>query len=172
ASMPGQHAAACSPEWHLLLSNLPVSTALPFQLSRLFHYCSAQGIPPGDVDDDVLASFHRALIAESIVRLPYEIYRGAAKSWNNAAAQIPGWPQRRLIVPSRQAPVFRLPWDAFPATLQADVEAYCRRAAGLDLSDDHFTRVQRPATIRTRQAQLRLFATAIHKSGVPLTDLV
>jgi integrase len=172
ASMPGHYQAPFAPDWAALWSKLQPSTAVSFQLARLFHYCSAQRISPNEVDDGVLAAFYRALIAESIVRLPYEIYRGAAKSWNNAADRILGWPQQRLTVPSRRVPVFCLPWSAFPATLQIDVETYCRRAAGLDLSDDHFSRVQRPATIQIRQKQLRLFASAIHKSGVPLADLV
>jgi hypothetical protein len=65
-----------------------------------------------------------------------------------------------------------LPWNAFPPTLEADVEAYLRRASRLDLNDDHFTRVQRPATLITRRAQLRMFATAIVKSGIAADSLV
>jgi integrase len=119
----------------------------------------------------VLATFHQALETESIVPDPYEIRRGAAKSWNNAAERVPGWPQTRLTVPSRTRS-FSMPWSAFPLTLQADVEAYLRRAAGLDLSDDMFAGPQRPATIEKRRKQLRLFATALTKSEVPLESLV
>ena len=171
ASMPGHYQAPFTPAWQELWGKLPPNTALSFQLSRLFHYCSAQGIAPNQVNDGALEAFHRALIAESIVRLPYEIYRGAAKSWNNAADRIPGWPQQRLTGPSRQT-TFSLPWSAFPPTLEADVEAYFRRASGLDLSDDHFIRAQRPATIITRRWQLRLLATAIVTSGIAEDVLV
>jgi integrase len=118
-----------------------------------------------------MAAFNQALIAESVVDLPYEIYRGAAKSWNNAVERVAGWPQQRLTVPSRQQ-LFTLPWSAFLPTLQADVEAYSRRAAGLDLNDDHFLRAQRPATIETRRWQLRLLATAIVNSGIPPDSLI
>jgi Phage integrase family len=173
ASLPGHYQAAFTPAWQELWSRLPANTALSFQLSRLFHYASAQGIEPVDMNDEVLGRFHRDLVAESIVRDPDEIHRGAAKSWNNAVERIPGWPPQRLTVPSRQQ-VFSFPWSTFPPTLVADVEAYLRRAAGLDLSDDHFTRAQRPATIETRRWQLRLLATAIAKNGVApnaLTDL-
>ena len=149
---------------------MPPDTALSFQLSRLFHWASAQGIEPSEIDDEVLDSFCRDLVAESIVRDPYEIYRGAAKSWNNAAERIAGWPQLRLTVPSRQK-IFSLPWSAFPPTLEADVEAYLRRAAGLDLSDDHFT-ARTAATIITRRWQLRLLVTAIAKSGIAADALV
>lgn len=86
------------------------------------------------------------------------------------AERIAGWPQRRLTVPSRQQH-FTLPWS-YPTTLEQDVEAYCRRVAGLDLNDDHFMRAQRPATIETRRWQLRLLATAIVKGGITPDSLI
>ena len=171
ASVPGHYQAAFTPAWQGLWAKLPTGTALSYQLCRLFHYASALGIEPADMNDAVLGKFHQDLVQECIIRGPYEIYRGAAKSWNNAAERIPGWPQQRLAVPSRQQ-TFCLPWIAFPPSLEADVETYLRRAAGLDLSDDHFIRVQRPATITTRRWQLRLLATAISKSGVGTDTLV
>jgi integrase len=171
--LPGRYQAALTPPWQELRSKLPSGTALRDQPSRFFHYASVQSIEPAAVNDQVLERFHEALIAESIVRYPYEIYRATAKSWNTAARSVSGWPQQRLTVPSR-ARVFSQPWGTFPPTLEDDVEAYLRRAAGLNLSDDHFTRAQRPATIDTRRKQLRLLATAIVKSGMAaeaLTDL-
>jgi hypothetical protein len=75
-----------------------------------------------------------------------------------------------LTVPSRRKR-FSLPWSIFPPSLEADVETYLRRAE-LDPKDKHFIRVQRPATIETRRWQLRFFATAIAKSGVPADTLV
>jgi hypothetical protein len=125
ASMPGHYQAPFTSRWAGLWSKLPPDTALSFQLSRLFHWASAQGIQPSEINDEALAGFHRALTTESIVRDPYEIYRGAAKSWNNAAEHIAGWPQQRLTVPSRRT-TFTLPWSAFPPPLEADVEAYLR----------------------------------------------
>jgi integrase len=170
-AMPIHYQAAFSPAWQELWAKLPSGTALSFQLSRLFHYASAQGIEPEDINDEVLDRFYLALAAESIVRNPYEIYRGATRSWNNASERIKGWPQQRLSVPSQRR-TFSFPWSAFPPTLAADVEAYLRRAAGLDLGDDHFTRAQRPRTLQTRRAQLRLLATAVVKSGVAADTLV
>ncbi len=171
ASMPGHYQAPFAPPWAALWDKLPPGkNALRMQLSRLFHYCSAQGTSPLAISDEVLSAFHQALVSESIVEQPHEVYRGAAKSWNNAVERVAGWPPRRLTVPSRQK-LFTLPWSAFPPSLAQDVEAYCRRAAGLDLGDDHFIRPQRPATIKTRRWQLRLLATAVAKSGVALEGL-
>jgi hypothetical protein len=171
ATMPTHYLVPLAPAWVALRARLPLGrNALRFQLDRLFHYGSGLGISPDDIDDEVLSGLYKALISESIVKHPYEIYRGAAKSWNNAAERIAGWPQQRLTVPSRQQ-LFTCDWSAFPASLEADVEAYCRRAAGVDLDDDHFVRPQRPATLETRRWQLRLLATAIMKSGVAVETL-
>jgi integrase len=172
ATVPPHYLVPLAPAWVELRAKLPPGrNALRFQLDRLFHYGSGLGISPDDIDDEVLSGLYNALINESIVKHPYEIYRGAAKSWNNAAERIAGWPQRRLTVPSRQQ-LFTCDWSAFPTSLEADVEAYCRRAAGVDLDDDHFVRPQRPATLQTRRWQLRLLATAIVKSGVAAETLM
>jgi integrase len=171
ASVPGHYLAPFAPAWAELWAKLPPDDALRHQLGRLFHYASAQGIAPGEVNDAMLATFHEALISESIVPCPYEIYRSAAKSWNNAAERIPDWPQTRLSVPSRKQS-FSMLWSDLPPTLTADIETYLRRAAKPDLSDDMFTRAQRPATIETRRKQLRRFVTALLKSGIAPSDLV
>jgi integrase len=171
ATIPGRYLAPLTPAWAELWNKLPPDTALRHELGRLFRYASAQAIAPTDMCDEVLYRFHEGLICESIVRNPYEIYRGAAKSWNNAGERFPGWPKQRLTVPSRQK-TFSLAWAAFPRTLEDDVEAYARRAAGIDLTDDRFTRLQRPATIDTRRKQLRLLASAIVKCGVAPQSLV
>ena len=145
--MPAHYQAPFSRSWAELWSKLPPDTAISYQLSGLFHYAPAQGIEPDHVNDEVLDAFHSALAGESIVRDLQEIHRGAVKSWNNAAERIPGWPQQRLNFRSRRE-IFSRPWTAFPQSVAADIEAYLRRAAGLDLGDDYFTRVQRPRTLR------------------------
>jgi hypothetical protein len=66
---------------------------------------------------------------------------------------------------------FSLPWSVFPPSFKVDVETYLCRAA-LDPNDTHFIRVQRPATVETRRWQLRYFATALAKSGIPADTLV
>jgi len=129
AKMPAHYLAPFAPAWGAAMDRLPGGkNALRFQLYRLAHYCSAQGIDPGDVDDQVLAAFHTALTAESIVKHPDMIYWGTAKVWNDVAERIPGWPQQRLTVPSRKER-FTYDWETFPASLNDDVEAYFDRAS-------------------------------------------
>src|ERR1700730_9276665 len=116
ASMPGHYQTAFTTAWQELWAKLPPNTALSFQLSRPFHYASAQGIEPNGFDDDVLARFYRDLVTESIVEKPYAISCGTAKPCNNAAERISGWPQQCVSVPSRQK-TFSFPWSAFPLSL-------------------------------------------------------
>jgi integrase len=118
----------------------------------------------------VLQRFYEALTEESLVENPYEVYRGAAKSWNNALAQIPGWPGRLVTVPSKRAKAFSLPWAAFPEALRSQIEAHLAALAGADLDSD-FTRPMRPATIETRRKQLLWFASALVHSGVEASSL-
>jgi integrase len=169
-SIPGRYQAPYTPEWNKLWLLLPPKSALAVQLTRLFHYCSANGIQPEDMNDEVLRQFYEALTEESLVENPYEAYRGAAKSWNNAVAQIPGWPGRPVNVPSKRAEPFSLAWTVFPATLREQVEAHLASLAGVDLDSD-FTRPMRPATIDTRRKQLLWFASALVHSGVPASSL-
>jgi hypothetical protein len=104
ASMPAHYQAPLTSEWQELWDQLPPGKdALRMQLSRLFHFCSSQRIAPVAVNDEVLAEFNKALMAESIVELPYEVYRGV----------------QQLVVPSRQQR-FTYPWSFFPASLEED----------------------------------------------------
>src|SRR5262249_5050448 len=52
-SIPGRYQAPYTPEWGKLWSLPPSKAALAVQLTRLFHYCSANGIQPDDVNDEV-----------------------------------------------------------------------------------------------------------------------
>src|SRR5262249_3897157 len=59
-STPGRYQAPYPPEWSKLWLLLPPKSALAYQLTRLFHYCSANGVQPEDVNDEVLQEFYTA----------------------------------------------------------------------------------------------------------------
>ena len=170
-TVPGRYyQAPYTPQWAALWAKLPPKSTLAFQLSRFFHYLSATAITPADVTDGVLEAFHQALVEESLVRDPWAAYRGAAKSWNNAAERIEGWPTVRLTVPTKRKQVFSLAWIDLPPPLRAEIDAYFQRAARVDLDGD-FARPQRPQTIETRRKQVLWLAAAIVNSGIPLHSL-
>ena len=117
-----------------LWGKLPPGTAISHQLSRLFHYASAQGIEPRDMNDEVLASFHRgAGDREHRARSVRDLRRGAAKSLEQCRRAYPRMAATRVSACRRANDLSPCPGAAFPPTLEADVEVYLRRAAGLDL---------------------------------------
>jgi hypothetical protein len=81
------------------------------------------------------------------------------------------WPRQRLIEPPVKT-LTKIPWDAFPEGLRADVERYL---AG-------FTKMRRgvsgkrirkckPSTIETRRRELQAFARMAADQGVPIKSL-
>jgi len=179
--LPGRYTAPFADAWQELWDALPPGNGLRCRLSRLLHYCSANRINPGAVDDTLLDRFGAALANESLVKYPHEIHRIAILGWNAAAANIPDWPQRQLTpLSSARAQGYVLPWSAFPASFAMDAEAYVKRLAGQDLllGDDDLLRPVRPDTIYRRRLQLRRIASAAVAAGTSpdslasLTDLV
>src|SRR5262249_1690380 len=117
AALPGRYTAPLTAEWQSLWDALPPGKGLRCRLSRLLHYCSANGIGPNEVDDPLMARFGAALANESLVRYPREIYRIAILGWNVAVANTPGWPQQNLTpLPSAKPDGYVLPWSAFLAS--------------------------------------------------------
>jgi integrase len=163
--IPGRYLAPLGPQWRKLWPLLPKDSALAVQLSRLFHYCTANGIQPEDLDDEVMRRFYDALRDESLVQDPYGIYRGAPKSWNNAITRFAGWPGTLLAVPSKRGEVFSLPWADFPASLHSQIETHLASMGAINLDSD-FHRPMRAATIKARRRQLRWFASALVHGGV------
>jgi integrase len=169
-SMPSHYQAPFTEHWGTLWSKLPTDKAMACQLSRFFHYCSANLIGPDEVNDHILGVFHKALAEDSLIENPYECYRGTARSWNNASLKIKGWPQVRVTVPSKRGEPFSLPSADFPTTLSAQVEAHLTSLAGIDLDSDR-DRPMRPATIQKRRKQLLWYSSALVHSGIAAASL-
>ena len=62
--------------------------------------------------------------------------------------------------------IYVLPWSDFPASLKADVDAFLVRLSGADLSEDGPSRPARAPTLKTREYQLRVAASALVHKGV------
>lgn len=166
-----------SPAWQDLHDRLPNSYART-ELTRLMRYCSVRGVTPRDMDDRVSADFLDALVEESLIKRPRIRHQSMCRLWNRMVGQVEGWPQVHLAVP-RYRETYGLPWEAFPASLAADVERYLDRLANVDsLAEDGPDRPLRPRSIETRRTQLRLGASALVQGGIEpgmlssLNDLV
>jgi integrase len=174
--LPGRSLAKLTEDWARLHEQLP-SKMLRHSLSRLLHYCSAQGLAPEKVDDAVFERFQVALLESSLVKQPEKIVQRSKVCWNQAVDAVPGWPQHELDIPSRRN-WYALPLAAFPASFAADVEAWLDRLGGSDLTEDLPFRPVVPSSLAKRRRELRQLASAlVHQGREPasitsLRDLV
>jgi hypothetical protein len=71
----------------------------------------------------------------SFVNRPEHVAANAIKTWNRLKDQVPGWPDIELA----SLPPRKVPWTfvigSFPASFQADVEAWLERLRNPDLFD-------------------------------------
>jgi integrase len=166
--MAARSRAPLAPAWTALIRLFDGKhQAIP--LCRLARYCSARGIAPADVDDTVFQAFGRDLAEGSLIGQPHKVLQRAAIVWNQAASRRPAWPGQTVAVPDRRR-TYILPWTAFPASLEADVQAYLDRLAGKDILDELDFRPLKPASLQTQQYRLRAYLAAlVHRGRDPQT---
>jgi integrase len=82
----------------------------------------------------------------------------------------PGWPQL-AIERQTKLQTYTLPWSAFPASLVADKNACLLRLSGADLSEEGPTKPLRPISLKMRDRQLRMTASALVLQGVAAVEL-
>ena len=169
ANMPGRYRVPLTPAWARLFKQLEARHHRP-GLSRFVHYCTVNGVEPDAVDDAILAEFLRAMETEALVDKPRKIHRMTCRLWNKAVAEVLGWPQKVVRVPSYTTH-YALPWTAFPTSLKLDVEQYLDRQAGADLLLEIDFRPLRQSSIETRRYQLHAFVSAMVHGGATPTSL-
>ena len=117
-----------SPPWARLYGQIKGSWHAP-ALSPLMRYADSVGVAPEAMSNDVLADWlaYRRASPQSLARDPEKAVRKALSAWNKAAAELPGWPQVRLGLPSHR---IRVTFDrsAFPETFQRELDAFAASA--------------------------------------------
>lgn len=116
--------------WRDLRALIPekISTV---RLSRFMSDCSACGIEPTAVNDEIVS--HYAERAEALfVKNVHQRVREACITWNKLADTVTGWPKQRLVVPSRRKPPTTIPLAQFPEAFQADYERLRERLTTVD----------------------------------------
>jgi integrase len=161
--LPGRALHPLTPAWAALEALLP-DRYFRAALSRLLHYCSAQGIAPAAVDQAVFDGFGVSLQNDSFIRHQRVAHQNAARQWNRAVATIPGWPQATLVQPVH-ARRYARPLDIFPAAFQGDAESWLGRLAGEDGLDVGPARPLRPRSLEQRRFYLRQAASALVEGG-------
>ena len=160
-----------SPGWLAILDLLPTGAGRHFHAWRFARYCSRKGIEPAAVNDSAITDYQQDLTTQSLVSEPARAAREVARFWNQAAVTRPTWPQQRLTVPDNRL-IFAPPWDAFPASLQRDAEAWCAGLSNADpFMEEPFSPL-RPASVESRRKQLRAYLGALVLGGVDPAELV
>ena len=158
-------------EWQHLWDIAECAGSLRRYLSRLMHFCSAQGILPEAVDDAVANRFLEALIDESFVKNPIKTHRDICKLWNRAVKEVPGWPITELTVP-RYKKTYTTPLEAFPKSFRDEVDSYFDQCAGKDILDDLGpSKPMKPKTIQSRRYRLRQIVSGLLHQGWKIEDI-
>ena len=162
--------AFLSPAWASLRTKIPEDHQCR-RLSGLIRYASAKGIEPKNISEEVLDDYMHYRAETTALASDAAARRLIARAWNACVTKVAEWPRQRLIEPPVKS-LTKIPWDAFPEGLRADVERYL---AG-------FTKMRRgvsgkrirkckPSTIETRRRELQAFARMAAEQGVPIESL-
>jgi integrase len=141
------------------------------RLYGLMRYCSGRSVQPAAVNDAVLDAYMHYRAQTTALAYNTTARRSVARSWNSWVGNIDGWPSQRLIEPpvkAKSGPA----WDDFPDGLRCDVDAYLKGLAKIRRGvNGKRIRPCRPATIRTRRAELMAVARMAMQLGVPIESL-
>ena len=169
ATVPRRYSQKPSARWEQLLK--PLVYGERYKLSHIARYCTTINIEPEQLDDAVMARLLEDLRDRSLKAEPERVHRDATVMWNRLANADPAWPQQRLaVVDNRDC--YSLPWESFPEPLRQDIEAWLAHLAGADPFKPRNFSPLRPASLKTRKNQLRLYLSALVLSGVDPALLV
>jgi len=162
------------PAWSPLVQALAGDKRLANGLAAFDNWCAATGVHPEAVNDDILKRFHAWLERRTLCPRPRDIVRQTPRLWNLAGEQIEVWPKAKLTMISFKAPFKRLQWGDLPESFRADAEAYLAMRANPDPFAERPNAPIRPlaaSTIKQQKAHLRLSASVLVESGVPLAQV-
>jgi hypothetical protein len=160
-------------EWQELLERLP-DRFTSLKLRDFIGWCSDRLIPPVSVGNGTLAEFAAWRRFNRIKGDPWDFARRCAKTWNRVAQTVQGWPITELTAP-KTGFHYTLPFDAYPSSLVADVEAFRHRLSGdgepgLYTSEFGFDPL-RPVSVENRMQGIRMALAALLECGVRREDI-
>ena len=160
---------ALSPAWQALYDRLPDKyhrTAIrPF-----IRFATVQDIDPDEVDEAVSHGYLAWLEANSF-KNPAGDHQTFVRLWNRAVENIAGWPTVQLIKPPRRQ-TYGVRWNDLPAPFLAEAEAYFDSLRTVDLfALSGPVKPPRESSIRSAREQLRIAASALLRSGLPVERL-
>jgi integrase len=164
-----QHGVRLSPDWKRFYKRF--DARLWERVSSLVRYCSARGIRPSEVNNEVFGRYwdYRA----ETTRLPTHNTkkRFMIRAWNSCAATTDATRVlQRLTEPALKTA--EPAWEAFPALLRKEFDSYLDGLSKVHRALDG-KRIQpcKATTIATRRAELVAMARMAVRLGVPIESL-
>jgi len=163
-----QQGARLSAEWTSFRDRL--DKHLRQRLYSLIRHCSARGINPSSVDDEVFDHYWRYRTETTALASNNTARRFMARAWNASAATTDTWRLQWLTEPPLKTA--EPAWEAFPVDLRKDIDEYFAGLAKVHRSLGG-KRIQpcSPTTIATRRAELVALARMAVRLGAPLESL-
>jgi integrase len=168
ALMPSQQTTAVSPAWEALVSGL--ARARRYKLLAMLRFLSGRGVEPDVVTLADLEAFRDQIMENRLRSGPEKTWEGIGWAWNRCRIDVAGWPDLEIPREDRRT-VYVLRWSDFPASLKADVDGYLRRLSGEDIDEDGPPRAARATTLKNREYQARVAASALVAEGVAVESL-
>lgn len=131
-------------------------------------WCSTYGIEPHQVNQQTFESYLEELTTLTIQRNPRERWHVARRAWNRTLAALPG--SAFPIIQNVEPDGWRgLPWDAFPSSLLAEIEAYKVAATEVDpFAEEDRRKAIKPITLKGYENNVRWYLSVLVQNGVPV----
>ena len=160
--LPSRNVAPLLPAWDALTAGLQFHARVT--LLPLLRFLSTRSVAPAQVTAADLSAYRDAIFSDRLRKKPEQTWDHLIWVWNGCVLKVEGWPSLTIERPCRRE-TYVLPWSAFPLSLKNDVDRFLDRLAGVDASDDGPLRPVRPGTVKTREYQLRVAASALVHRG-------
>ena len=161
-----------APAWKTLWDKLEGSTYHRTELSRLFRYCSNQGINPDELNDDISVAYLDALETEALVTKPQTRHQSVCRVWNKCADiyHEKGWPRIALAVPRYEERLYSIDEALVSDGIKKDLDDYLTFLAGDDPFSAH-AKPFKPKSLVAVKGHFWRYISALHYKGVDLTAL-
>ena len=164
--------AKMSSDWQQLWDLMEGDTYGRTELSRLFRYCSANGIVPFEVSDAISSDFLTALEAESLIKKPKVRHQSVCRVWNQQAGNHAGsgWPRIELTIPKYDNRLYGVDDSLVSDAIKDDLAGYLSHLAGADLFGS-MSKPFRPKSVEIFRGHFWRYLSALHHSGVGIADV-
>jgi len=165
--------AKMSSDWQQLWDLMEGDRYARTELSRLFRYCSANGTVPSEMSDAISSDFLTALEAESLIKKPKVRHQSVCRVWNRLAGDhaASGWPQIELNIPKYDDRLYGVDGSLVSDAIKDDLADYLSHLAGTDLFGS-MSKPFRPKSVEIFRGHLWRYLSALHHSGVDLTEVI